>query len=115
MDLKWLEAITEFVGSLTFGGMLGGGLAALFYSLIISSILPSVPFEIFLLSGILLGSALHKPVDMFWKLFLSPIAKLGKTEIQLQKLNHYQSRGLINKKQYLKMAEKIIEKDILDD
>lgn len=116
MDLKWFEllsSLSEFANSLTFGGMLGGGTAALLYS--IYPALSTLPFGAFFLSGVLLGSALHKPIDYAWKLFVSPLANLGQSKIQLLKLDYYRREGLITKKKYLKLAEKIIEKDILGD
>jgi hypothetical protein len=104
----------QFLGSLTFGGMLGGGLAALIYALVIFPAASTSPLGPFLISGILIGSALHKPIEVVWNFIIGPVFRLAKAEMQILKLYRYKHRGLISEEKFNEFANIIITKDILD-
>jgi len=113
--IRILRPLLGLLGSLTFGALLGGGLAGLFYTLIVIPSSSAIPFTPFFISGLFLGSALHKLIEGAWNLMLGPIFKMGKTEIQIFKLNRHARRGLIDEATYLKLADMIIKEDILGD
>lgn len=107
------KTLPEFLGSLSFGGMLGGGLAALIYSLLIFPSVSSAPFVPFLVGGAFIGTALHRPLDILWNMLVGPVFRSATTEIQVRKLNRYRRRGLISQKRFNELAETIITDDIL--
>ncbi len=111
--IRILRPLLALLGSLTFGALLGGGLAGLFYTCIVIPSAPAIPFTPFFASGLFLGSALHKLIEGAWNLMLGPIFKMGKTEIQLFKLHRYAKRGLVSQATYCKLADMIIREDIL--
>jgi hypothetical protein len=113
MDDNQPRTLFELISSLSFGGMLGGGFAAMMYSLLISPSFSAAPFVPFLLGGALIGTALQRPLDILWNTLVGPVFKLGTTEIQVRKLNRYKRRGLISQEKYNELAEKIIADDIL--
>ena len=107
----WMDAVTRFLGSLTFGGMLGGGLAGLVHTLWLTG--STTAFEPLVISGILLGSALHKPISIAWDHFLGPVARLGSSLIEVRKLQYYADRGLISPEKFHELIGRVIEDDIL--
>ena len=110
--LRWIEdAVTRFLGSLTFGGMFGGGLAGLLHTLWLTG--STTAFEPLVFSGILFGSALHKPISIAWDHFLGPVARLGSSLIELRKLKYYADRDMITSEKFRELIGKVIEDDIL--
>ena len=107
------KTLPEFLGSLSFGGMLGGGIAALIYTLLIVPSVSSAPFMPFLVGGAFIGSALHRPLDIIWNMLIGPVFRSATTEIQVRKLNRYRRRGLISQKRFNELVEIIITDDIL--
>lgn len=101
----------ELIGSVIFGGLLVAGLACLLHNLIDSSPQALIQLDTFFNWGIWIGFALHKPVNELWNLFLGPIAQLGQSQIQLQKLYYLYRKNEIDPRQYVQLAKKIIEKD----
>lgn len=107
------KSLPEFLGSLSFGGMLGGGIAALIYTLLIVPSVSSAPFMPFLVGGAFIGSALHRPLDIIWNMLIGPVFRSATTEIQVRKLSRYMRRGLISQKRFNELVEIIITDDIL--
>jgi hypothetical protein len=107
------KPLLEFLGSLSFGGMLGGGIAALIYTLLIFPSVSSAPFVPFLIGGAFIGAALHRPLDILWNMLIGPVFRSATTEIQVRKPYRYRRRGLITQKRFNELAEAIITDDIL--
>lgn len=113
MDDIQPKSLPEFLGSLSFGGMLGGGLAALIYSLLIFPSVSSAPFVPFLVGGAFIGAALHRPLDILWNMLIGPAFRSATAENRLRKLYRYRRSGLITQKKFNELAEAIITDDIL--
>jgi hypothetical protein len=110
MRTHWLYGMGRFLGSLSFGGMFGGGLAGLVHVLWLSA--SGVPFVQFVFSGMLIGSALHRPIALGWEHFFGPLAEHGTTLIQIRKLRYYADRGLIRPEKLEELFTGIVEDDI---
>ncbi len=109
--MNWVTAgLIRLAASLSFGGVFGGGIAGLIHTLWLTN--STVPFYQFLITGILIGTTLHKPISWAWNSFLSPLTSIPATYIRLQKLRSWER--LLSPEKYGELVARVIEEDVMN-
>lgn len=104
--------LLSLLRSLSFGGLLGGGLAGLL-ALMLNMFGISIPFEASVLTGTLLGGGLHRVVGRVWDYFAGTIASPRVLESELHRLLQLHDQGLLSDAKFIELTDKVIERRML--
>ncbi|HEX8690825.1 MAG TPA: hypothetical protein VF746_00175 [Longimicrobium sp.] len=65
-----------------------------------------------LITGALLGTALWRPVELAWGIFIRPLTGRIRVRKEAQKLIEYRKRSLITQEQFYRLMGRLVEQDL---
>jgi hypothetical protein len=103
--------ILKLLGSFSFGGALGAGLAGLAQNLALLGTATTDVVPVFL-TGAFLGTALWRPVESAWSFFVAPRVRRIRLERAEKALREYREKGLITSEQVNELMGRLLEQDL---